>query len=110
MTFKPERAFPLDISIYCTYNIAMRITFDLDKDIKNMEKHDASLADARSFEWDSAVIWPDIRKPYGEERMIGLGYIGKRLYNVVFVDRDGSRRIISLRKANLREVERYAKT
>ncbi len=88
----------------------MEITFNPDKDAQNIEKHGVSLADAGAFEWDSAVIWPDIRKVYGEDRMVGLGYIGERLFNVVFVDRDGIRRIISLRRANLREVKRYAKT
>ena len=43
-------------------------------------------------------------------RMIGIGYIGDRLFNVVFVERGEERRIISLRKANQREVKRYAKT
>jgi len=42
--------------------------------------------------------------------MIGIGYIGDRLFNVVFVERGEERRIISLRKANQREVKRYAKT
>lgn len=37
----------------------------------------------------------------------GIGYIGLRLY---FVDRAEGRRIISLRKANPREVNRYAET
>lgn len=89
----------------------MEIAFDLAKDAGNIEKHDGvSLADAKAFEWDGAMIWPDKRKEYGEDRMIGLGYIGNRLFNVVFVDRDGIRRIISLRKANFREVKRYAET
>ena len=42
--------------------------------------------------------------------MIGLGYIGDRLFNVVFVDHNEEYRIISLRKANQREVKRYAQT
>jgi len=42
--------------------------------------------------------------------MAGLGYIGNRLCSVVFVDRAEERRIISLRKANQREVQRNAKT
>ena len=42
--------------------------------------------------------------------MIGMGYIGDRLFNVVFVKRGEERRIISLRKANQREVKRYANT
>ena len=39
-----------------------------------------------------------------------IGYIGDRLYYVVYVEREEVRRIISLRKANLREVQRYAET
>ncbi|MFT3791452.1 MAG: BrnT family toxin [Rudaea sp.] len=38
------------------------------------------------------------------------GYIGLTLYFVAFVDRDPTRRIISLRKANRKEVKRYAET
>jgi uncharacterized DUF497 family protein len=89
----------------------MFITFDPKKDEKNIEKHDGvSLAEAVGFEWDEAVTWPDQRQDYGENRMVGLGYIGNRLFNVVFVDRGEERRIISLRKANQREVKRYAQT
>jgi uncharacterized DUF497 family protein len=89
----------------------IKIVFDLDKETKNLEKHSGiSLADARALDWESAVAWPDLRKDYGEDRMIALGYIGNRLFNVVFVDRDGVRRIISLRKANKREELRYAET
>jgi hypothetical protein len=40
--------------------------------------------------------------------MIGFAYIGLRLYCVVFTDRDDVRRIISLRKANRREIAHYA--
>lgn len=40
--------------------------------------------------------------------MCAIAYIEDRLYYVVYVDRDNARRIISLRKANLREVKRYA--
>ncbi|NDU79956.1 MAG: BrnT family toxin [Ferrovum sp.] len=86
----------------------MVITFDSVKDAKNREKHGVSLADAAGFEWDDAVTWPDQRREYGEHRIAGLGYIGDRLYYVVFVARDEECRIISLRKANQREVKRYA--
>jgi uncharacterized DUF497 family protein len=62
------------------------------------------------LEWDTAVTWPDVRRNYGEARMAGIGYIGQRLYYVAFVERENDRRIISLRKANYREVRRYAET
>jgi len=41
--------------------------------------------------------------------MVAIGYIGLRLYVVDYVDRDDDRRIISLRNANSREVNFYAK-
>lgn len=92
----------------------MNITFDPDKDEANRAKHGVSLADAVGFEWESALIWPDCRRNYGELRMAALGYIGLRVMAVVFTDRpEGKpteRRIISLRKANRREVKRYAET
>jgi uncharacterized DUF497 family protein len=88
----------------------MNIDFDPTKDLSNQQKHGISLADAAFFEWDTAVTWQDDRFDYQEPRMIGLGYIGDRLFCIVFVDREDNRRIISLRKANLREIKRYAST
>ena len=88
----------------------MSITFDPSKDAANIAKHGVSLALAADLEWDSALIWPDTRRVYGEARQCGIGYIGLRLYALAFVDRPDGRRIINLRKANLREVKHYAKT
>ncbi len=88
----------------------MEIVFNSTKDATNKEKHGVSLGTASDFEWDEAVTWPDIRKNYGEDRMVGIGYIGNRLHVIVFVDRGDERRIISLRKANKREESIYAQT
>lgn len=92
----------------------MNVTFDPAKDAVNLAKHGVSLADAAGFEWDAAVVWTDKRRDYDEARMVALGYIGLRIMAVVFVDRPPEqpteRRIISLRKANSREVKRYAET
>lgn len=82
----------------------------MSKDEANIKKHGISLLDAAEFEWETAVIWTDDRQIYGESRECGIGYIGLRLHNVVYVDRAEGRRIISLRKANMREVKRYAET
>lgn len=86
----------------------MKIRFDPAKDAANRAKHGVSLTLATDLEWDSAVTWPDLRRVYGEPRQCGLGYIGDRLFAVVFVDRNDARRIISLRKANQREEKIYA--
>ena len=91
----------------------MRVTFDPAKYAANLAKHGISLNEAVGFEWGTAVVWPDTRRDYGEPRMVALGYIGLRIMALVFVDRPPDkpteRRIISLRKANTREVNRYAK-
>lgn len=85
----------------------MDITYDPAKDRSNQHKHGVSLAEAAHIEWDTALEWLDDRYDYGEPRYIALGAIGDRLYCVVFVDREDNRRIISLRKANAREVSKY---
>lgn len=86
----------------------MEIVFDKAKEKANIAKHGVSLAAAATLEWDLLLAKPDTRHEYGEPRWIGYAPIGKRVYCVVYTDRDGKRRIISLRKANGREVKRYA--
>lgn len=85
----------------------MQITFDPAKDAIDQVKHGVSLAAAANIDWTSAVTWADIRMDDSEERMRGLGLIGNRVYAVVYVIRDQSRRVISLRKANHKEVLSY---
>ncbi|WP_248885162.1 BrnT family toxin [Acidithiobacillus acidisediminis] len=86
----------------------MQITFDPAKDQRNTNKHGLSLSLASRLEWDLLLATVDDRKAYGELRMIGYAPIGTRVYCVVFTDRGEERRIISLRKANSREVKQYA--
>lgn len=83
------------------------IEFDPQKDASNLAKHGVSLALAVELDWDSALVWIDDRFEYGEARLIALALRGEILYYVAFVDRDRVRRIISLRRANRREVKHY---
>ena len=87
----------------------MKIEFDQDKDVLNFEKHGISLNDADKVEWDTLWAFQDTRYDYNEVRMIGYAYIDLRLHCIVYTDRKDSRRVISLRKANKREIKRYAK-
>src|SRR5712672_1272951 len=59
------------------------------------------------FEWNSALLVEDLRKDYGERRFQALGLIGNRLHVMVFTPRANKAHVISLRKANKREVKRY---
>ncbi len=86
----------------------MLIDFNKAKDASNIAKHGVSLAEAGKLEWNALLEKPDNRAEYGEVRIIGFAPIHDRLFCVVFTDRDGERRIISLRKANTREVRDYA--
>jgi len=49
----------------------------------------------------------DLRKDYGERRFQALGLIGNRLHVMVFTPWANKAHVISLRKANKREVKRY---
>jgi len=55
-------------------------------------------------------VWIDERFEYSETRMIALAPKTKILYYVAFVDRGDVRRIISLRRANRREVNHYVES
>jgi len=88
----------------------MQIEYDPAKDAINSKKHGVSLYEATCFEWNTAHIEEDARFDYGEQRFQAIGYIGVRLYFMVFCVRAGKNRIISLRKASPREMKRYAKT
>jgi uncharacterized protein len=87
----------------------VRFDFDPGKDAANLSKHGLSLAAAAELRWDAALVWIDDRADYGEVRMIALAPIGDILFFVAFVDREPARRIISLRRANRREISHYVK-
>ena len=70
-------------------------------------KHGVSLALAEILFAGPHVTVADDRFDYGEAREIGFGLVQGRLFVCVFVDRNGERRVISLRKANKREAKRY---
>ena len=85
----------------------MKLSYDPKKDAVNVAKHNVSLGEAVFLDWNNALIWPDQRRDYGENRQVALVPMNQRLYFVAFVDRKTVRRIISLRKANKREFDHY---
>lgn len=85
----------------------MRIEFDPAKDIYNVKVHGVSLAFAVQLDWDAALVWLDDRFEDDELRMIALAPETNILYYVAFVERGDVQRIISLRRAERREVKFY---
>ena len=64
---------------------------------------------AIEFDWETAIYSEDIRLSYPERRFVAMGYLGDRLHVLCFTPIDGGLRVISFRKANLREVQRHEK-
>lgn len=88
----------------------MRIEFDPAKDAANKAKHGVSLALANELDWEAALVWVDDRFEYDELRMIALAPKTEILYYVAFLERGEVRRVISLRRANRREVKYYVQS
>ena len=88
----------------------MAIEFDSAKDTLNRQKHGISMARAAElFEQPFKEI-EDLWAEYGERRFVAYGFIEERLFACVYVWRGEHRRIVSLRKANRREIDAYRQT
>ena len=81
--------------------------FDPSKEAVNQAKHGVTFVAAEDFDWSTALVAEDLRKNYGEQRFVALGKIGRRVHVLVFTPRGEKVWLISLRKANAREVKRY---
>ena len=86
----------------------MTVTFDPAKSEHNQALRGLAFGLADSFEWDTALILEDARKDYAERRYPAIGLIAGRLHMLVFTPRDGVVHVISPRRANERERNRYA--
>ncbi len=73
----------------------------------NRAKHGMSLVSAEVLFAGPHTSGSDDRFDYGERREVAFGVINGRLFVCVYSDRGADRRVISLRKANRREVQRY---
>ena len=93
-------------SLYCAYNKNMKIEFDPNKNVSNIAKHGLDFADVVLLDWGHAYVKADTRQ-YDEPRYIALAMLDQRLYVVCFTWRNHVMRVISFRKANKREEERY---
>jgi uncharacterized DUF497 family protein len=85
----------------------MEISFDFAKSERSVTDRGLPFTLVEQMEWSGAVIKEDVRKNYGQRRSLALGMIGDRLHAVVFTLRADKVHVISLRKANQREVKNY---
>lgn len=85
----------------------MEYEWDSEKDAINIARRGLPLALAELLFNGTERVSQDDRFDYGEVRLVARGLIDGRLFVCVFTDRGNTRRIISLRKANRREVNAY---
>jgi len=85
----------------------MEIEFDPLKSLATLEERGLDMADAWRVFAASHVTAEDTRFGYPEVRHITVGYLDNRMVVVVWTKRGHRIRIISFRKANEREQEKF---
>ena len=88
----------------------MEFEWDEAKRRSNQKKEGVNFAEGAHLGWESAHESIDARRDYGEPRWKVLGRIGARLYALIMTRRGARMRIISLRKANNKEIDEYEET
>jgi uncharacterized DUF497 family protein len=85
----------------------MKIEFDPDKNEKNIAGRGLSFERVAEFDFSTAVMEQDMRKPYPEVRYVATGWRDQRLHVLCFTPIHDGIRVISFRKANRREIGSY---
>ena len=87
----------------------MRFEWDPTKDAANQTKHGIGFRQAAEIFRGIVVVSEDLRRDYGERRLIALGEYDGAVIRVVYTERDGAIRIISAWKASTHERKTYEK-
>jgi uncharacterized protein len=86
----------------------VRITYDPAKNQRNIAERQLPFDLASEFDFETALIHVDQRHDYGQTRYVALGLLHGRVHVLCFAEEPDGIRVISFRKANSREVSRYA--
>jgi uncharacterized protein len=85
----------------------VKIIFDPAKNERNNRERGLPFERAAEFDFGTALRSVDTRRDYGETRHVAFGYLDSRLPALCFVETVAGIRVISLRRANRREIRRY---
>ncbi len=86
----------------------MIFEWDPAKAASNVAKHGVAFEAVEAFEFEAALVLASVGQPGGGPRLTALGPIGGRLHMLVYSIETRRVRVLSLRKANNREIARYA--
>ncbi len=86
----------------------MQFEWDEAKNLENIRKHEIDFADVPLMFDGEMLIELDERFDYGEDRLIGIGFLGPGIALVVWTERHKDvTRIISARRANRHEQKKF---
>lgn len=85
----------------------MKISYDPAKRVATLEARGLDMARVSEVFDGPHIIFDDLRFEYGKNRHLTFGYLNGRMVVFAWTARDGTCRVISLRKANGRERKRY---
>lgn len=85
----------------------MHVEFDPAKNLRNIQARGLSFERVTEFDFETAIIWIDRRRPYPEVRFSAPGRLAGRVHSLIFCETTEGIRVISLRRANKREIRRY---
>ena len=85
----------------------MRMEFDAVKRAATLELRGLDMARAGEVFDGTTLTVEDDRRDYGEARFITIGFLDNTMVVLVWTLRNGSYRIITMRKANERERKLY---
>jgi uncharacterized protein len=79
------------------------VTYDPEERERTLQERGLDFEDAKSVFSGVTLEVEDIRKDYGEARIICFGYLAGRMVVVGYTPRGAVRHVFSMRKANARE-------
>lgn len=85
----------------------MAIEYDPAKNERNIRERNLSFDRAADFDFATAAFNTEVRN--GETRRVALGYLDKRLHVLCYIPLPDGIRVISFRKANMREAKKNGK-
>ncbi len=85
----------------------MKITFDPVKREKTLKERQLDFRDAAVVFGAHVYEFEDVRRDYGEKRLISVGYLFGRMVIIGHVQRGEECHVFSMRKANEREIKKY---
>lgn len=88
--------------------IIVQIEFDSEKRDRTLAERQLDFARAAEVFAGVTVTAADTRLDYGEPRLTTVGVLDGRMVILVWTPRGEARRIISMRKANEREIAKFA--